>query len=507
MNHIPQDNLTDKLIGPDGLSKYAVFLPAISSFYTAYIGRQKHQTRGFIPDERIPAGFDKGIAGLDWMNKSDGYFYYKHNLYSAGHANLDVTKPNIKEAMVYDRNRNEGFVLGDSGGFQIGKGVWTADWKDPSCPKALAKRTEVLTWLDTHMDYGMILDIPAWVRKTQKGRESSGISTFAEAITATQINNEFFMKNRLGQCKFLNVVQGSNHAESDLWYSHMKKYCDPKQYSNPFNGWAFGSQQACDPHLTLKRLVTCRFDGLLETGVHDWLHILGNSDMEWVLFLTDIQRAIRKYHNPTLTVSYDCASPFLATVHGNIYNDIFAQTQNGLRWIFPNAKSPDDKKYWNDPRTVKQVMEQDNYFSNFVDSPITARMTIKDICQYGPGHLNKLGKEGRTSWDSFSYALQMSHNVWSHIVTTQEANRKYDLGEMPSAMSILTAGKKSVFHYDQKYCRDLIDEIFATSDYGKATKLIDHYSKYWMAFRGVRGFFGKKAKNSTTIFNDIFQEV
>ena len=47
------------------------------------------------------------------------------------------------------------------GGFQIGKGVWEGNWKDPSCPKAQKKREQVLTWMDAHMDYGMILDIPA----------------------------------------------------------------------------------------------------------------------------------------------------------------------------------------------------------------------------------------------------------------------------------------------------------------------------------------------------------
>lgn len=354
---IPQDDMTARLMGADGLPKNAVYLPAISGFITSFIGNQRHKNH--IAPDRIPAMFDRGIEGMNWMNKQEGYFYYKHNLYSAGHANLDVTKPNIKEEMIYKRNRNEGWVLGDSGGFQIGKGVWKADWKDPNCPAALAKRTEVLRWLDTHMDYGMVLDIPAWVRKTEKGRQSSGITTFAEAIQATQINNEYFIKNRSGACKFLNVVQGSTHSESDLWYSHMKKYADPKQYEDHFNGWAFGSQQACDPHLTLRRLVICRFDGLLEPGVHDWLHVLGNSNMEWVLLLSDIQRAVRKYHNPRFTVSYDAASPFLATVHGQIYNDILGP--NAERWTFPNGKAIDEKKYCTDTRSLKQVAEQDGY--------------------------------------------------------------------------------------------------------------------------------------------------
>jgi hypothetical protein len=44
---------------------------------------------------------------------------------------------------------------------------------------------------------------------------------------------------------------------------------------------------------------------------------------------------------------------------------------------------------------------QDGIHDVFEDSPISARMEIKDVCIYKPGDLNKIGKEGRTSWDSF----------------------------------------------------------------------------------------------------------
>ena len=51
-----------------------------------------------------------------------------------------------KEDMV--RKREAGtFMLGDSGGFQIAKGLWEGDWKANSgCPKAQKKRQLVLTW-------------------------------------------------------------------------------------------------------------------------------------------------------------------------------------------------------------------------------------------------------------------------------------------------------------------------------------------------------------------------
>ena len=43
----------------------------------------------------------------------------------------------------------------------------------------------------------------------------------------------------------------------------------------------------------------------------------------------------------------------------------------------------------------------------------TQNIKVSDVCIYKPGDPNKIGKEGKTSWDSFSYAIQMGPNVWS----------------------------------------------------------------------------------------------
>ena len=285
------DNLTSKQLD------YAVFLPALSGFYATYVGKQRFPNTEtgdlYVDPARIPADFENGIEGLNWLNPDAAYFPYHWALYSAGHAELDVNKHSPKEDMIRNRDRTRSFVLGDSGGFQIGKGVWEGDWKNPACPKAQKKRELVLAWMDAYMDYGMILDIPAWVCRSPEGRKASGITSYMEAVEGTYINNDYFMKHRTGACKFLNVLQGENHAEAEDWYQRMKKYCDPTQYDRPFNGWAMGGQNMCDVHLILKRLVALRFDGLLQEGLHDWMHFLGTSKLEWACLLTDIQRAVK----------------------------------------------------------------------------------------------------------------------------------------------------------------------------------------------------------------------
>jgi len=523
---------------------YARFLPALSGFYATYVGKQRYDE--YVDKSRIPSNFTHGVESLNYLNKQEGQFQYQWTLYSAGHADLDITKESPKEDMVRNRDRENSWILGDSGGFQIGKGVWEGEWRDPNGPEVAArmseavakgievveqldetgnpkldkngnpkvtkinhaklyqarldaaqqKRDAVLRWMDAYMDYGMILDIPAWVCRSPAGRKKTGISTYQDAVNASKYNNEYWMKHRTGACKFLNVLQGENHAEADDWYEQMKDFCDPAKYpDNHFNGWAMGGQNMCDVHLVLKRIVTLHFDGLLEKGVHDVMHFLGTSKLEWALLLTDIQRAVRKNYNENFTITFDCASPFLATANGQIY--IQNETEDRSKWTYRMVPSVDDKKYATDNRIFRDAVISDGIFKNFEDSPLTAELKVSDVCTYAPGDLNKIGKEGKTSWDSFSYAIQMGHNVWSHINAVQEANRQYDAGVVPRMLVQET--------FDRVYFRDVVEEIFAITDKNKALAKIDEYSKFWMAIPGTRGAVGKKTVNANTFFNALFE--
>ena len=475
---------------------YAVFLPAVSGFFATFIGKQRSME--YVETNRIPSNFTHGVESLNFLNPNQGQFQYKWCLYSAGHADLDINRDSPKEDMFRKRDRTTSWALGDSGGFQIGKGVWEGDWKDPTCPKAQKKREQVLAWMDAYMDYGMILDIPAWVARSPKGQQATGITTYEEACQATNINNDYFMKHRSGACKFLNVLQGENHAEADDWYERMKKYCDTKQYPEThFNGWSMGGQNMCDIHLVLKRLVALRFDGLLEKGTHDYMHFLGTSKLEWATLLTDIQRAVRKYHNENFTITFDCASPFLATANGQVYCQ--TETQDRTKWVYRMVPSIDDKKLSTDTTAFGEAFVREGKHTSFLDSPITTGLTAKDICVYSPGDLNKIGKEGKTSWDSFSYAIMMGHNVWMHINAVQEANRQYDAGKIPSMLINES--------FDRIMFRDIVEAIFATDDKIIANAIIEEYSKYWMSIIGTRGATGKKTMNASTQFNNLFEEV
>jgi hypothetical protein len=508
-----QDNLTTKQ------NDYAVFLPAISGFYATFIGKQRNEH--YVDPARFPQGI-KDMEQLNWLNSQKALFPYRWSLYSGGHANLDLNKQDWSEDMV--RNRDPGtFILGDSGGFQIAKGLWEGDWKANSgCARAQKKRELILNWLDNIADYGMILDIPTWVIHDKKASDACGITTLPEAVAATKFNNEYFMANRRGKnnggARFLNVLQGDNHTSAEAWYQEMKDFCDPNKYPDThFDGWAMGGQNMCDVHLVLKRLVALRYDNLLQTGVHDWMHFLGTSKLEWAVLLTVIQRAVRKYVNPNFTISFDCASPFLATANGQVYfENVFPQDG---KWSYRMAPSADDKKYATDTRKWSDGVVADGIYPRWEDSPISNMLKMKDICIYNAGvpkagvtiteenfrdpelydvlpDVNKNGKWGKTSWDSFSYALLMGHNVWMHLTAVQEANRRFDAGEHPAMMQ-RDGGDYAKF-------ADIVEAIFAAPDRDSAEAIIEHYDTYWMEIVGTRGFKGKKTKNARTQFNALF---
>ena len=508
-----QDNLTSKQ------NDYAVFLPAISGFYATFIGKQRNEE--YVDPARFPQGLTD-MEQMNWLNDQKSLFPYKWSLYSGGHANLDLTKQDWSEDMVRNRDPNT-LILGDSGGFQIAKGLWEGDWKANSgCPKAQKKREQVLAWLDGIADYGMILDIPTWVIHDKNASDKCGIKTLEEAVEATKFNNDYFMKHRKGVAnggaKFLNVLQGANHPDADRWYEIMKEYCDPAKYPDThFNGWAMGGQNMCDVHLILRRLVTLRYDNLLQEGKHDWMHFLGTSKLEWAVLLTVIQRNIRKYVNPAFTISFDCASPFLATANGQVYfENVF---ENNSKWSYRMAPSADDKKYANDTRKWSDGVVADGIYDNWMESPISDMLTMKDICIYKPGvakagvtlteenfkdpemydvlpDMNKNGKWGKTSWDSFSYALLMGHNVYLHLTAVQEANRRFDAGEHPAMMRSSGPGGE--------YFEELVERIFAAPDKASAMAIVDGYSTYWTEIIGTRGFKGKKAINGNAMFDALF---
>jgi hypothetical protein len=457
---------------------YAVFLPAISAFFSDYIAKQRIEE--YIPKERIPQGFDRSIEGMNFLNPEQGYFTYKYGLYSAGHAQLDLQKSMIQESMIQQRDRSKTMILGDSGGYQIGKGVLKFDWLNFEGAAANKTRQQILEWLELTADWSMMLDVPTWACDHIHSAKT-GLTSFDDCLEKTRYNNEYFLNNRLGQTKWLNVLQGSNWDTAQKWYEGVKEFSDNKIWKdNAAEGWAMGGANMCKMDIALKRLMIMRDEGMLDGK--NWMHFLGTAQLDWSCYLTSIQRQVRKHINENFTISFDCASPFIATAHGLVYTN--AQ-HTSKRWSVIMDKAPDNK----------QLAKSQIPFP--FESEIGRRLNMGDICHYAPGMLNKIGKEGKTSWDSFSYALMMSHNVYCHIVAVQRANQLVDIEKTrfsPDWREFTRLSEKEVSKdcpsdwvpREILYFDRFVTELFETTSKKQAFEMIQQGSTFLKSLEGAR---------------------
>ena len=466
---------------------FAVFLPAISNFYNTFISKQRVTKGAHIPTERIPQGFSSaGVEGLNFINPDEGMFTYPTALYSAGHACLDMDKVADRDSMCVNRDRKFSTIVGDSGGYQLGKGVIKFDWKDFEGNKANAVRSNILNWLELTSDWSMTLDVPSWAADDLNSPKT-GLTSFQDCLDGTIYNNNFFQKNRLGQTKFLNVLQGDDWETAQIWYDQVKDF--------EFEGWAVGGINMCDMEVLLKRLIIMRDEKKLDG--RDWLHVLGTSQLDWACYLTQVQRNVRKHINENFTISFDSASAFLSTANGLVY------TQNVFtpkRFSFIMDKAPDDKK-----------LKGSNINFPF-SSAIGDRLKMGDVCWYGEGDLNKNNKEGKTSWDSFSYVLMMAHNVYNQIRAVQTANDLNDIERLKYQPQVKHWRKVSASDTTDEmsefvprnilYFNTLVDEVFASE---KPMEVINNASSFLADIRGTRwqrATGGGKGKNN---FSSLFE--
>lgn len=396
--------------------RWAKYLPAISGFYTTHLGKALADPN-FVPPERVPEKFEFGIQGLDFLKKEESYFHYKWGLYSAGHAERNLAKCDDREPMIHKRE-DDTILIGDSGGFQIATGVIKLDWATVKTPAGDKLREEILRYLEHTSDWSMTLDVPAFAALPPLSAKT-GLTKFQDCLDVTEYNLHYFMKNRIpGATKFLNVLSGSDNDNSRDWYETVKHFSIPESvemmgYSKDrtLEGWAFAGINMKNMKTVLERILDLRRDGLLEGK--DWIHFLGIGRLDWACYLTSIERILKKYDNPNINISFDAASPFVAAGgYALSYNYNYFKPD---QLTYAMGRGIDSK----DLKNKKIAMP--------FQGPIMERLYASDMCVMGPGDLNKHGKEGKTSWDTTTYALVMAHNVYNHIQAVQEINRLADI--------------------------------------------------------------------------------
>lgn len=390
---------------------YSIFLPSISSFYSKFVSGYNQGSVDNGPRQgKLPANLPT-YEHFNFLNKDKGVFTYDHALYSAGHAQLDLTKTDVIESMVTKRDRDNTWILGDSGGYQIASGILDFDWDDIKSQNADQIRGKIQKWLEHTSDYAMLFDFPT----RAIDNERASLNSFKDCLDGSLINFDYFRDNRKGDTKYLNVLQGRNITEANIWFDAVKDY--------PFEGWAFGGFTMMDFEMILYRIINMRdnhyFEENSQGDKRNWLHFLGQSRMTAACAFTHIQRLLRKQVDDDIRISYDSASAFLSVAHGQVYTN---DTYDKKKFSYIMDTMYDDKR----------LVGSDLPFP--WRSEIGDRITMGDISVKSDAWYVAQGKDpSKTSWDSLSYFIMMGHNVERHIRAIQQANKIYDLSDYSRA--------------------------------------------------------------------------
>ena len=402
------------------IDNYALYLPAVPTSYMEYVVKRDPNA----PRKMRP-------VDLNFLNKRSKLWTYKYCLASAGH--LAYSR---KSNAITQRDPNSSFILGDSGGYQIGTGAlpdmkgWSAHARKPDDVSRLWQKSrlkitsDILRWLDAHCNYAMTLDMPLWVKGDQF--KKAPFHNFSiEQLTDITIENLRYIETHrgvVGNCKFLNVLQGNSEAEEAYWYKRVREF--------DFEGWALGGMVSWRGGLprVLRRVLLLRDDGMLGDA-RQWMHFLGVSQLIWAVALTAVQRGVQKSTGSTFTISFDTSTPFLWAGKFQQYPKPPRLTKNVKTWKFSSVKFP-----------VGYAAATKNANAAFpFGSPLS------DVLSLGDMNPNKSPYASQT-FSTFSGHALGNHNAYVYLRAFSEANKKgFDSRTAPQAISDLIGFIEDLF--------------------------------------------------------------
>jgi hypothetical protein len=427
---------------------FAIYLPAIQHGFAKDVYSNKA-----IKNRAFPSNLK--LTDLDFINPRSKLWYYGYGLYSAGQftdlRNIGCSVTNRDEKVT---------ILGDSGGFQIGKGSFKALSHLYKC-KTGAEVCEgwryaddvrhfIVKWLELHSNYAMTIDMPLWAKLPQNAHTPFHKCTTDELIKLSVENLKFIKDNKQGKTKWLSVVQGTNAKDSIKWWKAIK---DIK-----FDGWAMAGsvgwrgikedkKNGIDGKMgiltLLEMLLIMRDDGAFEAG-RDWIHMLGVSQPVWAVLFTAMQRGIRKNCNPNMRISYDSASPFQL---GGKYQRVARYPKFGRRmdtWTISAHVGPINSDYINHSPSPQFPF----------DSPISNHFNLS--------HINVSPKnDSKVFFDTVSGHILTNHNAYVYVRSLLEAN---ELIAMRPSEADAAVPKPLI---DSYY---LIEELFSETNWKKVLK-------------------------------------
>jgi hypothetical protein len=178
--------------------------------------------------------------------------------------------------------------------------------------------------------------MPLWVRRAEFNGTPFHQCSVATLLQLTIENLKYLEYNRgkWGNCKYLNVLQGDNPTDEDIWYSAVNPY--------QFDGWSFAGgvgMTGGGPFRMLNRLLIMRDDKLLDPG-YDWLHLLMLTKFPCAPVVTAMQMGVRATANEKFTISYDSSTAYMMGGRHQKYFEQRAFTTDPDTWSNANHKFP-----------------------------------------------------------------------------------------------------------------------------------------------------------------------
>lgn len=384
-----------KVFGAQAPLSTAVYLPALGADYyrKAYLSAAK--TRPFS------SGFEPSDLAF-WSGRSRlwNHHYALHSI--GGHRVGSDTKEEF-----YHEDRQAFTLLGDSGGFQIGKGTLnglkglkkgiTAEQAQSAWAANYDAKLWIIDWLQRYCNYAMTLDIPLWAM-TVDGRNSPFHRCNAQQITAMTVDNLRLIEENLdGTTQWLNVIQGSNAQDIAAWWGAVKWF--------RHGGWSLAGAAGWKGGLynLLNTVLRMRDEAAFDPG-QNWIHVLGVSQPRWFVFLTAIQQCLRR-DNPELQISCDSATP---SIKGGGKDE----------YILPVHLGPDIKNWAFQFKTLNTYLHHASPQCTEaapLHSPVGTGLMMNDLA------VNSNPLAGRRL-DTIASQIIVNHNMWVILDAAERAN-------------------------------------------------------------------------------------
>jgi len=216
-----------------------------------------------------------------WWRKESCSIYHPFLLASAG---VFINEVNFREKYGVGKDV---LVVGDSGGFQILKGV-----------KEFLEPIRILRWQERNVDVGITLDVPPLNPKTLG--PLNDIERFRKCARMSARFNEVMERNReANDLILLKVLQGGVKKELEMWYDETKE--------QKFDGYALSIKPPNDP-----MQVALHTTFIHEKEAPERVHIFLGSGFDVIPTIIYASQLFKH-------VTFDSSSPFSAGGNYRIY--------------------------------------------------------------------------------------------------------------------------------------------------------------------------------------------